>query len=365
MRTQPDPESAPRVTSIIKRGEKGKGLTKNETATLLRNIPTQGPLFKSLLAAADGLTRKQFGNTGEIHGQIGLNWDRCSQDCQFCIFSESWGEAGTPNELSEDDVLKRTQSFAKAKVASISIMSTADYPFERFLRMGTLVNREVLGRMPLFANWGDLSFEQACEVKKAGYTFYYHALRLGEGGTTKIDPYKRMQTIENAHRAGLLVGSCLEPIGPEHSVEELVDTLSIMRDLKISWMATMKRIALNGSPLAKYGELTDEEFARVTAVTRLFFGNRIFTMAAHEPSSLCLHAGANFLVAELGTNPRDTQCETEWGRAWDVESCKKMLKENGFRTFKGNLFKRYARLSLKNRHLTHLPRIMTNRLFAP
>lgn len=353
------------VAKILEKGLKGRGLTTDEALALLEGVPDKGALFDALIHAADGLTRKQFGNVGEIHGQIGLNWDRCSKDCQFCIFSETWGDANTPSELSEAEVLSRAENFAQAKAASISIMSTADYPFEKFLHMGSLVNKKLLGKIPLFANWGDLTYEEAKEVKKAGYTFYYHALRLGEGIITKIDPYKRMQTIENAHRAGLLVGSCLEPIGPEHTNEELVETMETMRRLKISWMATMKRISHQGSPLAPFGELTDESFARITAVTRLFFGHRIFTMAAHEPSDLCMKAGANFLVAEMGTNPRDNQKETACNRAWDVPACKAMLKKNGFNVFEGNLFKRYAHMALKNRAATHAPRILINRFFAP
>ncbi|SCX91690.1 radical SAM protein [Desulfoluna spongiiphila] len=346
--------------TIIEKGKRGKGLTRHEALALLHGIPTRGDDFKALLAAADGVSRRQFGNMGEVHGQIGLNGERCSKDCQFCMFSDTWSSLDNPFRLGEEEVLAHAAAFESQKVGSISLMSTADYEFDRFLSMGRLVHKRLKGRIPLFANWGDLDPDQARAVKKAGFTFCYHALRLGEGAVTLIDPYKRMQTIENAHRAGLLVGSCLEPIGPEHSYEEIADLLDLMRTLKISWMATMKRIPLCGSPLEPYGQISDEEFARITAVTRLFFGNTIFTLAAHEPSPLCLAAGANFLVAERGTNPRDTDMETEAGRAWDASACRAMLKEAGYDIYTDAVNRRYLSMSLKNRYFGHAGRLMVN-----
>lgn len=348
------------ILAIIKKGLKGKGLTRREALELLYEVPTSGKKFHTLLQAADTLSRHQFNNLGEVHGQIGLNGERCSNDCQFCMFSDSWGTHADPFRLSEEEVLSHAIAFEKQKVASISLMSTADYDFDLFLGMGQRVHRQLKGKIPLFANWGDLDPTQARAVKKAGFTFCYHALRLGEGMVTRIDPYKRMQTIENAHHAGLLVGSCLEPIGPEHSYDEIADILELMRDLKISWMATMKRISLRNSPLNGHGEISDEEFARITAVTRLFFGNTIFTLAAHEPSALCLKAGANFLVAERGTNPRDTDMKTEDSRAWDVPSCRAFLEQAGYEVHQGSVNQRYLGMALKKRHLGHTGRLLIN-----
>lgn len=350
------------VYAIIKKGQRGKGLTPSEALALLHGVPTRGDAFHALLKAADTLSRKQFGNMGEVHGQIGLNSERCSMNCQFCFFSESWSPLTEPYRLSKEEVLAHADTFQRQRVSSISIMSTADYEFDRFIHMGESVHRHLKGRTPLFANWGDLDMDQARAVKAAGFTFYYHAIRLGEGQTTGIAPEKRMKTIENAHKAGLLVGSCLEPIGPEHTFEEIVELLETMRELKISWMATMKRIPLCGNPLEKNGEISDEEFARVTAVTRLFFGGALFTMAAHEPSALCLRAGANFLVAETGTNPRDAELKTEGSRAWDVASCHAFLNQAGYKVYDGSVNKRYLAMGLKNRHFSHIRRLLTNGL---
>ncbi|MFD3158079.1 radical SAM protein [Haloimpatiens sp. FM7330] len=348
------------IDLVLEKAKKGNGLSRDEALFLLKEIPTSGEKFELLLHTADYLSRKQFQNTGEVHAQIGLNWDKCQNNCQFCMFSEELHKIKQSKCLSEEEVVKRAIEFEEKGVGSISLMSTADYDFDKYLKMGKLVSENLKNRTPLFANWGDIDFEQAKAIKRAGFTYYYHALRLREGVVTKIDPSKRIETIKNAHEAGLLVGSCLEPIGPEHTYEEMVDLLVIMRDLKISWMATMKRINVEGSPLQKYGEITDEEFAKITAVTRLFYGKTIFTMAAHEPLAINLRAGANFLVAEMGTNPRDKNVETLDSRGWDVDSCTKFLEQHDYKVYKGSVNKRYLKMSYINENFTHLERLLLN-----
>jgi biotin synthase len=60
-------------------------------------------------------------------------------------------------------------------------------------------------------------------MQKAGIDGVYHVCRLGEGAYTKLDPKPRIATMENAKRAGLELLDCLEPIGPEHTANELVN----------------------------------------------------------------------------------------------------------------------------------------------
>jgi len=103
----------------------------------------------------------------------------------------------------------------------------------------------------------------------------------------------------------------------------------------------MKRIVTPNSLYEMQEEITDLEFAKITAVTRLYFGKRLLTMAAHEPSGLCLNAGANFLVAESGTNPRDGERETSNNRGLSVVECQKLLSENGYKVFRGDFLERY------------------------
>ena len=347
---------------IIAKGRDGKGLSKSEALELLEEIDNKSDLFNILLSAANQLSRKQFSSKGEVHAQIGLNWDNCQNNCQFCFFSEELNHISNPKYLEKEEIIRKAIEFDSLKVGSISLMATADYKFEKYLDIGKSVSTSLKNKTPLFGNWGDIDISQAKELKKSGFTYYYHALRLGEGQVTKLNPKDRIETIKNAHKAGLLVGSCLEPIGPEHTYREIVELLEIMKELKISWMATMKRVNVEGSPLSKYGEITDEEFAKITAVTRLFYGKTLFTMAAHEPKDICLRSGANFLVAESGTNPRDKEMETSSNRGFDVERCKKLLANQGYKIHKGNIDSRYLMMSIKNKNFIHFRQLLKNNI---
>lgn len=345
---------------ILTKAMVGQGLEKEEALALLNNVSVQGEEFDKLLNVADQLTRLQFNNMGEVHAQIGLNWGKCSNNCQFCTFSEELGNVKKDFEIPYEDILNRAKEFKLLKVGSISLMATADYSFEDYVKMGKKLHKDLDKEMPLFANWGDITLEQAKELRDAGFAYYYHALRLGEGNVTKILPETRIQTIKNAHEAGLLVGSCLEPIGPEHTYEEMMDILEILKDNNVSWMATMKRNKVENSPLNVHGEITDEEFAKITAVTRIYFGNKLFTMAAHEPKEICLRAGANFLVAETGTNPRDGEHETSENRGLSVEDCRNFLKSSGYEVYEADVDERYLQMSVKQRNYDHTSQLLKN-----
>lgn len=311
---------------------------------LLKEIEVDSPLFYHMLKSADTMSRRYFKGYGEVHGQVGINRDKCSMNCQFCDFAEvNFGnKEGT--QLSDEIILKRVYDLLDAGVGSISLMSTADLPFEEYQRIGQMIMDATDGRAILFGNWGDLDYGQAKALKEIGFRFYYHALRLREGIDTGIMRYKRIETMKNIHAVGLLLGSCLEPIGPEHTYEEIVDLLVEMKALNVVYMATMKRIATPNSRFKDLGEISDMEFAKITAVTRLFFGRQLLTMAAHEPSALCLKSGANFLVAEVGTNPRDNKLETEENRGLSAGRCEEMLSLAGYKVFKGDFLQRYEQL---------------------
>ena len=59
----------------------------------------------------------------------------------------------------------------------------------------------------------------------------YHVCRLREGTDTELRPEDRIATMRHAKEAGLKVFTCCEPIGPEHTVDELVDSVFLAIDL--------------------------------------------------------------------------------------------------------------------------------------
>jgi len=329
-----------RFNYVVDKAREGLGLSEEEALFLLKNVALESEEFKILIDAADAVSKKGFNNFGEIHGQVGINNGPCSKNCKFCFFAEVNHDGSSTYQLTDKEIIDQTQVLKDMGVGSISLMSTADMKFEEYLRIGQLVRTEVEDAL-LFGNWGDLELKEAVALKEAGFTFYYHALRLREGIDTEITRRKRIETMKNVTKVGMLLGSCLEPIGPEHTYEEIVDTLGVMKDLDVRFMATMKRIATPNSCYTQVGEISNEEFAKLTAVTRLYFGKQLLTMAAHEPTELCLCAGANFLITEVGTNPRDDKEQTELGRGLSYKQCEAMLNAAGYQNYKGDFLTRY------------------------
>jgi len=328
------------IQYILNKGLEGQGLNEEEALLLLKNIDIGTSIYEDLLDKAHRLSQNTFKGFGEIHGQIGMNSGPCSKNCKFCFFAEINHDGSESYQLKEQDIINQVKVLENLGVGSISLMATADLEFSDYLAAGKLLSQHAKNTL-LFGNWGDLNLEQAVTLKETGFTFYYHALRLREGIDTEIRRKERIETMKNVTRAGMILGSCLEPIGPEHTYEEIVDTLDLLKELDVRFMATMKRIPTVNSCYADTDPISDEEFAKITAVTRLYFGDQLLTMAAHEPSLLCLKAGANFLITESGTNPRDCEEETENGRGLSYSRCQNMLEEAGYKNFKGDFLQRY------------------------
>ena len=104
-------------------------------------------------------------------------------------------------------------------------------------------------------------------MKEAGISGVYHICRLGEGEVTNLKPEARRQTFQNAIDVGLDVLNAVEPIGPEHTPEQLAEQIMIMK---------------SQNPI------------------------------------------------QTGVNPRDTAADTSAGRGMDLTDCRMMLFEAGF-----------------------------------
>ncbi|MEM3666408.1 MAG: radical SAM protein, partial [Candidatus Bathyarchaeia archaeon] len=166
----------------------------------------------------------------------------------------------------------RSKLFVKEGANAIFLMTTGDYDFEKFVKIGQAVRKVIPPKMPLVANTGDFGISEAKQLLDAGFTAIYHVVRLREGIDTKIDPTDRLKTIEAAKSVGLDLSYCIEPIGPEHTIEEIVDAIFLGKKLKPTVMATMRRIPVPGTQLAKLGQITQLEQAKIEAVTRLVMG---------------------------------------------------------------------------------------------
>ncbi|MCI5167746.1 MAG: radical SAM protein, partial [Candidatus Electrothrix sp. GM3_4] len=241
----------------------------------------------------------------------------------------------TSTELSHEEATGYAQQFEVDGANAIFMMATAHYPFARFLEMAQEVRANLRSETTLIANVGDQSLEDAVRLKEAGFTGVYHALRLREGKDTGLAPEKRKQSIRNFQEAGLTVGTCVEPVGPEHSNEELAEMITFTASLNPAFSGAARRIPIPGTELAQLGAISELRMAQIVAVTRLGMPRSVLGNCTHEPCTLGAVGGANLFWAEVGANPRDTEEKTEEGRGETVSSCATIFQESGWDVLTG------------------------------
>ncbi len=307
-----------------------------EEALVLMKVDERSPEMYALMSAANRMTREQFNDTAEIISQVGINNGPCPKNCKFCFFGEAWGQIREPMELSAEQVVFRAKEFEKAGANAVLLMTTANYPFEKYIEIGREVRKALAPGMPLCANIGDLSPAEVRQLEDAGFTAANHTFRLREGTDTCIDVKTRKKTLEAIRDSGLALTSCLEPIGPEHTNEEIVDLMFLaIKEYRPSLFSTMNRVPVPGTPFGDKGTISKMQLAKATAVARIVCGRDIENFSVHPPSSITLASGANSVAAEVGANPRDTAEETSRGIGLSVENCKKILKDADYRILEG------------------------------
>jgi len=297
------------------------------------------PLFSEeafyIQFASRSMSEESCEGLAEIHGQVGVNSGPCACNCQFCSFAAS-NRILREQQIEDNEVIiRQVTELAQQGANAIYLMATAQLDLPRYLEIGRAVHQILNDDLPLIANVGDFDFQQALALKEAGFAGVYHALRLGEGRVTRIEPKKRLASFQAAHQAGLLLGTCLEPVGPEHDVDELVEKTLITREAAPVFSGAARRINIPETEISKYGMISETRAAYVMAVVRLAMGYKIPGNCTHEPSVIGAVAGANLLWAESGSNPRDVVENTEKSRGFDTNRCRQIYTEAEWKIRKG------------------------------
>lgn len=306
-------------------------LLSREDALELLNIDSHSTEFYELLAKANELSRREYENRGYIFVQIGINSAPCSGNCKFCSMSADSYMLDVEMEASKEEVIEQVKKAVEEKVDALFLMTTADYSLDKFADMASAVKEYLPEDMMFIANTGDFDEEGAKKLKKAGFTGAYHIVRLGEGEDTDLPVKNRLQTLNAIKAVGLDLIYCVEPIGPEHTYEQIADEMLRAREYGVDVMACMKRVCVPGTPLGLKGEITDLELTKIAAVARLVTRPKQ-SMNVHEPKELALLAGVNQLYAEIGINPRDCNAETQNSRGYSIEQAKNMLRQADYVT---------------------------------
>ena len=283
-------------------------------------------------AVGNQISRKRTNNHAFLSGQIGYSTAPCRGDCVFCVFGA--GHSTFPvTEMSVGEVVAHARKFASSGLlGNLFLMSMHNFDMGRFIELLRAV-REVLPQSVMItSNVGNLTLEECKRLKQEGLNAAYQSVRLREGIDTKLDREERIQSVRNIQEAGLSWGFCCEPIGPEHSPEELADHILFGMSLKPDSMSAMRRVYLPNSPIADRGQITLLRLAQIAAVVSLaaLADPAIKSIGSHEPNLIALTSGSVAGCAESGANPRDEAVETTGKRGLTINDLARMFYEAGF-----------------------------------
>ena len=300
-----------RVVDLVDKAFEGNGLNDEEMGFLYGLDPLSRESYL-VRWAAHQMSMKAVDGKAQIHAQIGLNGSPCGKNCKFCSFAACNGLVKTKVELSADDVRYYCDEYMEAGANLILMLTTASYKFEKILEMAEVARGVIGNDMPLLINTGDMSLDQAKQLKAAGINGAYHAIRMREGVDTTIPEETRLETFANLIKAGLSISTCVEPVGPEHTVDEIVHYSRLCMNQPVNSAGVGRRITVPGTLMDGRGQLSDMANSLNVAVYGLACGFKpALNCAVSSPISAI--SGGNLAWAEVGCNPRDTVDFTEQG----------------------------------------------------
>jgi biotin synthase len=171
----------------------------------------------------------------------------------------------------------------------------------------------------------------------AGANFIYHSLRLREGVHTEFDPAERLSTLSAVKRSNLDLVYLIEPIGIEHTNEEIVDLFEVILDHNTSVSGGMARIPVAGTPLGSLPQISDTRLAHVIAFTRLASAGVVKDICVHPASEMAISFGANVAVLDSGAIPRDEKYSPNNWRGISYNDITSMFKKGGYTTYAGKV----------------------------
>lgn len=268
------------------------------------------------------------GNVVRLGTSIGLDLRPCKMSCKFCSLSEKVGLITDEYEITDDTAVKIVSDLRQKGYYQFTLRTTEFYSIEKLASLAERIRNELGWEFALSANTGELTPEKAKILKDAGFNAVYHAVRLREGIDTPLSIETRAETIRNAKAAGLRVSSGIDPIGVDHTPEEIADLFLLYYTLNVDGMCVMRRVNIPGTGYEGLPEASDRRIAQIVAVARLACGNR-WTVAIHPAIQQGLKWGADHISVETGANPRDNNIDMLRWSLFDHDTALKMISDSG------------------------------------
>jgi len=277
------------------------------------------PLLELVFEAAT--IHRQFHNPREVQmsSLLSIKTGGCSEDCGYCPQAARYSTGVDAHKLMTVESVIEQAKNAKANGSSRLCMGAAwrevrdNKDFDNVVEMVQAVNNL---DMEVCCTLGMMNEDQAKRLKNAGLFAYNHNL------DTSKDYYKdvistreyedRLQTIENARKAGITVCSG-GIIGMGEAIEDRIGLLMSYMEMETppDSIPINALVAVEGTPMQDQKPIEQWELIRMVATTRIAFPESVVRLSAGrtkmsmEGQALCFMAGAGSIFAgdKLLTTP--------------------------------------------------------------
>lgn len=317
-----------RIQAAKEKCLKGILLDKSEMIALL--AIDSGPDYDLLLNTAFEVAAIKTGKKAYLWGAIGIDYAGCPMNCDFCSFGSKWGIVKEEQVYTPEQVIEEVRAYVTNNVHYIVFRTTQFYSIDQLAALAIQVRKAVPGSYEIILNVGEFGQETADKLPQAGVNGIYHAIRLREGIDTRFNVDERRKTLAAVRDSPLKLIHLVEPVGEEHSNDEIADRFLEAASFGTCISGIMARIPVKGTPLGDTSRISDHRIAGLIAVLRLSGGHVVQDICVHPASPLAIKAGANVVVVEKGAIPRDDQM---YRKEWNQFHCSdaiSLFEANGY-----------------------------------
>ncbi len=265
-----------------------------------------------------------------ISGAIGVDMCSCDMNCKFCSFGTEWGLVKEEIKYTKEEIIDMVREYVEAGVTTVTLRSTEFYDMATLTEWLSDIREHVPGDYLINLNVGEMTPAMAEAAYQAGATCAYHVIRMREGIDTPFDPALREQTIRAISQSPLRWGTCVEPIGIEHTNEEIADKVLYNLSLEPYGMGVMFRVNVPGTPFEGMDPVPKERMLQILATVRIAVGARIRSVSCHPALPESLYSGGSGFTVERGANPRDTEFNENVWRGFTVDEACDLIRAAGF-----------------------------------
>ncbi len=322
------------VRDILDKALHGAELFPEEVGELM-NAPLSSPEAEQIRNTAYLKSVSAGEETAEIHLRIELDASPCLTNCRFCPFATEHNLIKKRSELSLKKAVAQAVQGVTEGANALVLVCTGAYPFAQFVEAATEIRDHTPRGTVLIAHMGDLSKKQAQDLRRAGFLGFYHAIRLREGRDTDISIDRRRATLRYAEDAGLLLGTGVEPVGDEHTADELVERTMWTNIINPVYSGAVARLNPPGSEFAKRGAVSEARLCHLLAVIRLALNYDVPGLYTDAPSLNRCRAGANLLWAEPDGHTPTMRRMFGAHRNRTIADCRRVLTKAGWKLLEG------------------------------